>query len=99
MPKELVRKPREKPKKPYARKPKAKASQGSDSPTASASKAKGRQNLALCDWLMVFAYMDSHPDLTQGQIVRHFSSLKDGALTFTQSTLSRKIEKRLELEE
>lgn len=97
MPKELIRKPREKPKKPYARKPKAKAPQ--DAPTASASKAKGRQNLALCDWLTVFTYMDSHPDLTQGQIVRHFSNLKDGALTFTQSTLSRKIEKRLELEE
>ena len=44
-------------------------------------------------------YMNSHPDLTQGQIVQHFSNLKDGALTFTQLTLSRKIEKRLKLEE
>jgi hypothetical protein len=43
--------------------------------------------------------MDSHPDMAQGQIVQHFADRIDGALTFTQPTLSCKIEKRLELEE
>jgi hypothetical protein len=97
MPTEPTRKPREKPT-PYVRKP-DKVKIPRDAPATSATKSKGRQNLTLHDWLTVFAYMDAHPDMGQGQIVQHFATRKEGTLTFTQPTLSRKIEKRSELEE
>jgi len=56
-------------------------------------------NLTLQDWLIVFAFIDAHPTLSQEQVVDHFSSLENGALKFTQSTLSHKIKQQLELEE
>jgi hypothetical protein len=51
------------------------------------------------DWLTVFSFMDTHPHLSQGQVVKYFSTLKDGALIFRQCTLSRKLAKRTELED
>jgi hypothetical protein len=58
-----------------------------------------RENLTLGDWLTVFAFIDNHPSHSQGEVVRHFSQKKDGALVFKQSTLSRKIKMQAELEE
>jgi len=48
--------------------------------------------------MTVYAYVDEHPGVSQGEIVRYFASKTDGALTFMQSTLSRKLKLRPELE-
>jgi hypothetical protein len=58
-----------------------------------------RDNLTLFDWACIFSYIDEHPDVSQGDVVNHFRTLRDGALVFTQSTLSRKLKDRAKLEE
>ena len=100
MPVERVRKPRDKPA-PYARKPGPKGKHTNNRPETSAKSTvtKRRDNLTLQDWLIVFAFVDAHPTLSQERVVDHFSSLEKGALKFTQSTLSRKIKQRQDLEE
>ncbi|KAG8215526.1 hypothetical protein J3R82DRAFT_9178, partial [Butyriboletus roseoflavus] len=55
-------------------------------------------NLTLHDWLTVFAFMDTHLDTSQGAVVKHFKSCHDGALIFTQSTLSWKVHDHKKLE-
>jgi hypothetical protein len=57
-----------------------------------------RDNLTLQDWLTVYSFIDDHPDLSQSAVVAHFKSRAEGALVFTQSTLSRKMKMRSELE-
>jgi hypothetical protein len=49
-------------------------------------------------WLTVFAFIDSHPGISQKSICNHFHSLPDGALEFNQGTLSQKLKKQEELE-
>ena len=92
------RKPRPKPL-PYNRKPRKQAEK--DAPvTAAKIKSKAtRENLSLHDWLTVFAYIDKHPSISQGDIVGHFASKTNGSLHFTQSTLSWKLKMRRQLEE
>lgn len=69
-----------------------------DTPKSSAKKTEtSHTNLTLHDWLTVIRYVESHPDMTQLQIVDYFRSRKEGALIFTQSTLSRKLHERAEL--
>ena len=51
-----------------------------------------RRNLTLADWMMVYAYIDSHPDANQGEIVKYFRTHPSGQLIFDQSTLSRKLQ-------
>ena len=99
MPVEHARKPRDKPA-PYARKPSPKGKHAKDRPETSAKSAVTKQhnNLTLQDWLVIFAFIDAHPTLSQEQVVDHFSSLEKGALKFTQSTLSCKIKQRPDLE-
>ncbi|KAG0693234.1 hypothetical protein DFH29DRAFT_965098, partial [Suillus ampliporus] len=63
---------------PYKRKPKT------------PHQKDGRKNLTLTDWLVVFAYIDEHPDLPQDHIVQHFKTRKEGMLGFTQATLERR---------
>ena len=46
------------------------------------------KNLTLNDWLVVIAFCDANPNMTQEEIVEHFAKLLIGALKFTQSTLS-----------
>ena len=98
MPKEpqLTRKPRDKPK-PYCRKPKVPKVKGAPK-TSAKSKKEGRENLTTADWLEVYAYIDKHPAVSQGDIVMHFRTKKDGALDFTQGTLSRKLRDRKKIE-
>ena len=94
MPKEpqLTRKPRDKPK-PYCWKPKV--PKVKDAPKTSAKpKMTGRENLTIADWPEVCAYIDKHPAVSQGDIVKHFKTKKDRALVFTQGTLSRKLKDR-----
>ncbi|GJE99376.1 DDE-domain-containing protein [Phanerochaete sordida] len=67
------------------------ASSNSNAPRTSAVKAPqhARSNLTLHDWLTVVQYADKHLNLTQLQVVKYFRTRKEGALAFTQSTLSR----------
>lgn len=106
MPAERIRKPWDKPA-PYSRKPGPKGKQARNGPggpgrTTSAKSATKttRSNLTLQDWLTVFAFIDTHPLLSQDDIVQHFATKPDseGPLKFTQSTLSRKISERAKLE-
>ncbi|KLO10496.1 DDE-domain-containing protein [Schizopora paradoxa] len=92
--------------KPYQKKPGPKpkkdalpASQHGHKTSAKPKEKKHRDNLTLADWMMVFAYIDEHPTSSQTDIVNHFHDRHEGALVFTQGTLSRKIKKRAELEE
>ncbi|KIK15869.1 hypothetical protein PISMIDRAFT_16207 [Pisolithus microcarpus 441] len=64
-----------------------------DNPRGSVKSLEGnpQSNLTLHDWLTVFAYIDAHPDMSQEAVVEQFKSRHDGALIFTQSTLSRKL--------
>jgi len=89
MPEILKRKPCDPPTNP----PPLKQQKKGDMPRTSAQlpKASSHQNLTLSDWLIVYSYVDSHPDVPQADIVQHFGSLPTGALVFTQSTLSQKL--------
>ena len=47
------------------------------------------ENLTLFDWKTVYAYVDTLPHpVNQGQVVRYFATRPEGALLFTQPTLS-----------
>ena len=62
---------------------------GVDTPQTSAQTTQtSRKNLTLADWLTVFDYVDAHPSVPQKEVVKHFSTLKTGALLFSQPTLS-----------
>ncbi|KAF9220549.1 hypothetical protein BS17DRAFT_849410, partial [Gyrodon lividus] len=65
-----------------------------DAPATSAQlpQQMSRQNLTLADWLLVYAYIDAHPGVSQANIVEHFQTRHEGALIFNQSTLSRKLQ-------
>ena len=57
------------------------------------------KNLTLFDWMTVYAYVDTLPQpVNQRQVVRHFASRHEGALVFSQPTLSRKLKERPEME-
>jgi hypothetical protein len=97
----LKRKPRDKPAA-YTQ-PAKKQKITNDTPRTSATQlpnkcSNSRQNLTLADWLSVYAFIDTHPHATQADIVRHFKSLPTGALNFDQSTLSRKLRTRPNME-
>ena len=101
MPSESVRMPRDKPA-PYSHKPGPKGKHTSPRHTKSTAtkKTPSCDNLTLQDWLTVFPFIDIHPSFSQDDIVQHFASKPDleGPLKFTQSTLSRKIKQRPNLE-
>ncbi|KAG0700896.1 hypothetical protein DFH29DRAFT_929636 [Suillus ampliporus] len=63
---------------PYKRKPKTPRQKDGPATSTKISDTNGRKNLTLTDWLVVFAYIDEHPDLPQ-----------DWVLEFTQATLER----------
>jgi Tc5 transposase DNA-binding domain len=86
------------PLKPYERKPRVKAAKDAPRTAAKTQKDDLRENLTLHDWLVVFRYMDDHPKESQSNVVAYFRSLRDGSLHFDQSTLSRNLKKRQELE-
>ncbi|KAG2071176.1 hypothetical protein BDR04DRAFT_1016704, partial [Suillus decipiens] len=71
-----------------------------DAPATSAKphKVTTRKNLTLNDWLVVFAYIDTHPHQSQAEIVLHFENELTGALAFSQSALSCALKRRPELE-
>ena len=97
MPPEPTRKPREKPQ-PYQQKPKVPIVKNAPKTSAKIVKEKKHENLTLHDWMTIFAFIDEHPEMTQGSIVKHFASKSNNALLFNQCTLSRKLKSREELE-
>ncbi|KIO03903.1 hypothetical protein M404DRAFT_94526, partial [Pisolithus tinctorius Marx 270] len=76
---------------PYAHKPGQKSSKDAPATSAKQQNTGTQENLTLHDWMMVFAYIDEHPNSSQEDVVKHFATLQTGALVFTQSTLSRKL--------
>ncbi|KAG2129524.1 hypothetical protein BD769DRAFT_1454445, partial [Suillus cothurnatus] len=94
----MTRKPREKPA-PYKQRSET-VTKNKDAPATSAKphKVTTRKNLTLNDWLVVFAYIDTHPHQSQAEIVLHFEKELIGALAFSQSALSRALKRRPELE-
>ena len=94
----LTRKPREKPApyKPHKIQEKPKK----DAPKSSARRIeqKARENLTLHDWLTVLRFVDEHPAMSQQAIVMHFKTRAEGALIFTQATLSRKLKPQIRAE-
>ena len=58
-----------------------------------------RENLTLFDWMTVYRYVDTLPQpIKQGQVIRYFATRPEGALVFSQPTLSRKLKERAEME-
>ena len=94
---EPTRKVREKPA-PYNRKSRPLGPKADTPRTSAKAITTHRQNLTLSDWLVVFQFIDEHPNVSQSQVVLHFKTRQEGALFFTQSTLSRKLDQRAELE-
>ena len=98
MPHIPTRKPREKPApyKPRKRQEKPKK----DAPKSSAQRIekKSRENLTLHDWMTVLQFVDEHPTMSQQAIVKHFKTRAEGALIFTQATLSRKLKPQMRAE-
>ncbi|KAG2089013.1 hypothetical protein BD769DRAFT_1527567, partial [Suillus cothurnatus] len=94
----MTRKPWEKPA-PYKQRSET-VTKNKDAPATSAKphKVTTRKNLTLNDWLVVFAYIDTHPHQSQAKIVLHFEKELTGALAFSQSALSRALKRRPELE-
>jgi Tc5 transposase DNA-binding domain len=100
-PETLKRKPRINLSTPSSRPLAAKAQRRpKDAPRTSAQMPQDttRKNLTLSDWLTVYAFVDSHPAVTQADVVKHFATVKTGRLIFDQSTLSRKLRERPKME-
>jgi hypothetical protein len=95
MPAEQRRKPCMRPG-PYG--PREKIKQNNQAATSAITTSR-RKNLTLQDWMTVFSFVDLHPGIEQGNIVKHFATKAGGALIFDQSTLSRKLRMREQLEE
>ena len=94
-----TRPPRPKPP-PYKRKPRKAPPKGGPGPISSAKppETRQRENLTLHDWLTVFAYMDAHPEVSQMDTVNFFRTRAEGALEFTQASLSWRLKTRGEAE-
>ena len=58
-----------------------------------------RENLTHSDWMRVYAYVDTLPQpIRQWEVVDYFATRPEDPLFFHQSTLSRKLERRSEIE-
>lgn len=87
---ELKRKTRPLPQKPYTRTKPTRTPARDASATSAQSSQKHKPNLTLQDWLDVVDYYDqNYPNISQLQVVKHFASLSEGALFFSQGSLSR----------
>ncbi len=58
-----------------------------------------QENLTLFDWMTVYTYVDTLPQpINQGEVVKYFATRPQGALLFSQSTLSCKLWQHPEME-
>ena len=83
---------------PYKRTKKQPSTATPPRTSAKAPNAGKHTNLTLHDWLTVIRYVDEHPNMPQQSVVDYFRHRAEGALIFTQTTLSRNLKKRVELE-
>ncbi|KAL0571808.1 hypothetical protein V5O48_010155 [Marasmius crinis-equi] len=93
--------PKRKPRtqtKPYERKERGPKTRNAPKTSAKTTIDNRRSNLTLHNWLTVFAWMKDYPDVSQEDVVNHFKTRKEGALIFTQSTLSQKLKAKVVLE-
>ena len=74
--------------KPYA--PQQPKQNSVDAPKTSATKPPkhAHSNLTLSDWLTVVEYYDNNQPLSQQDTIEYFAKWPEGALHFTQGTLS-----------
>ena len=70
---ERTRKPRKKPA-PYVRQPRNPTNKDAPKTSAKPVESTHRENLTLHDWKTVFAFIDAHPGMSQGQMICHRSS-------------------------
>ncbi|EJD05627.1 uncharacterized protein FOMMEDRAFT_152955, partial [Fomitiporia mediterranea MF3/22] len=85
-------------KGPYKVKPGPRLGESQRKVKSSAQIKRGRIHLTCADWLEVLNFRDDHPNFTQGEIVKYFSTRYNRTLVFTQSSLCRNIARRQELE-
>jgi hypothetical protein len=58
-----------------------------------------QENLTLFDWMTVYTYVDTLAQpINQGEVVKYFATRPQGALLFSQPTLSCKLQQRLQME-
>ena len=94
----LTRKPRKKPAPYKPRKCLEKPQKDAPKSSAQCIGKKARENLTLHDWMTVFQFVDEHPSMSQQAIVMHFKTQAEGALIFTQATLSQKLKPQMHAE-
>jgi len=84
---------------PYQpRAPQQKVNKNAPKTSAQPILPKKRAKLTNHDWMTIYAYVDAHPGTPQEKIVDHFRNRTEGRLIFDQSTLSRKLKVRAEIE-
>ncbi|KIJ48163.1 hypothetical protein M422DRAFT_162816, partial [Sphaerobolus stellatus SS14] len=94
---ELKRKACEKPT-PYGPRKHKKSQKDLPKTSAKPRAQTRRSNLTLHDWITVFRFIDKHPKMLQEGVVQYFETKVEGALVFTQATLSHNLARRSELE-
>ncbi len=62
-------------------------------------KQTSHLHLMTGDWLIVFKHVDDHPSHRNADIVAYFANWKEGALLFTQPTLSQKLASHAKIEQ
>ncbi|KAJ7579447.1 hypothetical protein C8J56DRAFT_1059046 [Mycena floridula] len=83
--------PNQKPPKGHKPHGPNKSHTGAPRTTQRRMEARKRERLTAFDWLLVYRFVDDHPDWDQAEVVEHFASRREDALKFLQSALSRKL--------
>ena len=84
---------------PYSRKPGPKGPRPQNQPVSASKQAKTRsKQLTNHDWLTVFTWIDANPSRSQQEVVDHFANRQGSPLRFNQATLSRRLQKRADIE-
>jgi hypothetical protein len=87
---------------PYSTGPRGPNTKAKEYNSSAKADTGHRSNRTAGDWLEVFDWYDRHPGISQGKVVEHFktrSKKEGGSLTFDQSTFSKNLKRRKELEE
>lgn len=81
--------------KPFATKSGPRGPNAKNRPATSAQPLKKvKPRLTNSDWMEVYDWVDKHPHATQAEVVKHFATRQEGALSFDQGSLSRNLRKR-----
>ena len=91
-------KPCEKPALYKPRRHQEKPKNNAPKSSAQCIEKKSCKNLTLHDQMTVLQFIDEHPTMSQQAIVKHFKIWAEGALIFTQATLSWKLKPQMHAE-